>query len=98
MEHEPIAADQIELLNRYASSPADPAALVAPGAVGTNVETVSKPPLIALHTGLEEALVRKQFSDYDLFMPKVDDADVLLKLIAGVLVAESAKAAPAASV
>lgn len=48
MEHEPIAADQIELLNRYASSPADPAALVAPGAVGTNVETVSKPPLIAL--------------------------------------------------
>ena len=40
---------------------------------------------IALHTGLEEDSIRREFSDYDLFMPKGDDANVLLKLIAGVL-------------
>ncbi len=41
--------------------------------------------LIALHTGKEESAVKKDFADYDLFMPKVDDADALLTMIAGVL-------------
>lgn len=41
--------------------------------------------LIALHTGLDEASVREQFADYDLFMPKVDDADALVKMIAALL-------------
>ena len=48
-------------------------------------KTDVQPPLIALHTGLEETVVRKEFSDYDLFMPKGDDADVLLTLIAKAL-------------
>ena len=48
---------------------------------------------IALHTGMDEASVRKEFSDYDLFMPKVDDADALLKLIAGALGNESSQSA-----
>jgi DNA-binding response OmpR family regulator len=41
--------------------------------------------LIALHTGLEEADVRQQFSDYDSFMPKGDDADELLRRVSDVL-------------
>lgn len=41
--------------------------------------------LIALHTGLDEEVVREEFADYDLFMPKVDDTNALLKMVAGVL-------------
>ena len=41
--------------------------------------------LIALHTGLEENKIREQFLDYDLFMPKMDDSNKLLELVAGVL-------------
>ncbi len=41
--------------------------------------------LIALHTGQEESSVRQQFADYDLFMPKGDDVDALLTMIAGAL-------------
>lgn len=41
--------------------------------------------LIALHTGLDEDIVREEFADYDLFMPKVDDTDALLRMVAGVL-------------
>ena len=35
--------------------------------------------LIALHTGRSEEEVSSQFADFDLFMPKVDDAEVLLR-------------------
>ncbi len=38
--------------------------------------------LIALHTGVPEEEIRKEFVDYDLFRPKADDADVLLGLVA----------------
>ena len=47
--------------------------------------------LIALHTGVEEASVRTEFVDYDLFMPKMDDADALLTKVADLL----AKSRPA---
>ncbi len=41
--------------------------------------------LIALFTGMEESAVRQEFADYDLFMPKLDDADALVKAISDVL-------------
>ena len=37
---------------------------------------------IAIHTGLGERWVRERFTDYDLFLPKVDDVDVLTAAIA----------------
>lgn len=37
---------------------------------------------IAIHTGLGESWVRERFTDYDLFLPKVDDVDVLTAAIA----------------
>lgn len=37
---------------------------------------------IAIHTGLGERWVRERFTDYDLFLPKVDDVDVLTQAIA----------------
>lgn len=40
---------------------------------------------IAVHTGLEEATVRADFTDYDLFLKKSDDPAELLQGIASVL-------------
>ena len=37
---------------------------------------------IAIHTSLGEAWVRERFTGYDLFLPKVDDVDVLTAAIA----------------
>lgn len=37
---------------------------------------------IAIHTALGESWVRERFTDYDLFLPKVDDVDVLTRAIA----------------
>lgn len=37
---------------------------------------------IAIHTGLGERWVRERFTDYDLYLPKVDDVDVLTAAIA----------------
>ncbi len=56
-------------------------------------KTDVQPPLIALHTGLEETVVREQFSDYDLFMSKGDDAEELLELIAKALESASPQTA-----
>jgi CheY-like chemotaxis protein len=41
--------------------------------------------LIAIHTGRAEASVRAEFADYDLFMPKGDDAEQLVRLVSEVL-------------
>ncbi len=41
--------------------------------------------LIAIHSGLAEEEVRQQLSDFDLFMPKADNADTLVRLISGLL-------------
>lgn len=41
--------------------------------------------LIALHTGLDEESIRTQFSDYDAFLPKADDADMLVRRVSEVL-------------
>lgn len=41
--------------------------------------------LIAVHTGLEEGVVRAQFPDFDLFMPKGDDADGLVRMVSELL-------------
>lgn len=38
--------------------------------------------LIAIHTGLDEHWVRERFSDYDLFLTKATDTDVLVQRIA----------------
>lgn len=43
--------------------------------------------LIALHTGQNEAETRQQFTDYDLYVQKVDDANVLVAKIAGAMAA-----------
>ncbi len=40
---------------------------------------------IAVHTGLDEASVRAEFADYDLFLGKSDDPAELLKGIVSVL-------------
>ena len=40
---------------------------------------------IAVHTGLDEATVRAEFADYDLFLGKSDDPAELLRGIASVL-------------
>lgn len=40
---------------------------------------------IAVHTGLDEASVRAEFADYDLFLRKSDDPAQLLQGIASVL-------------
>jgi CheY-like chemotaxis protein len=48
---------------------------------------------IAIHTGLAESAVRAQFTDYDLFMPKVDDVNVLLGWVNDAIAA--ARSAPA---
>ena len=50
---------------------------------------------IAIHTGLGEDWVRERFTDYDLFLPKVDDIDVLTRAI-NRLVAMPERAAAAA--
>lgn len=41
--------------------------------------------LIAVHTGLPEEEVRMEFAEFDLFMPKIDDADVLLGKVVAAL-------------
>lgn len=48
-------------------------------------ETSTRRLPIALHTGSNEDVIRKEFTDYDLFIAKVDDADELLRLVATVL-------------
>ena len=51
---------------------------------------------IVVHTGLDEHWVRERFADYDLFLTKAQDADVLVERIAGLLAqprAERLKAA-----
>lgn len=40
---------------------------------------------IAIHTGLDERWVRERFADYDLFLTKAADADVLVDKIAQLL-------------
>ncbi len=40
---------------------------------------------IVMHSGLQEAAVREQFSGYDCFVQKCDDADKILQAIADVL-------------
>ena len=42
---------------------------------------------IAFHTGMDEAAVRSNWSDYDLFLPKADDAELLLKSIDSLITA-----------
>lgn len=41
--------------------------------------------LIAIHSGLAEEEVRQQLSDFDLFMPKGDNADALVHRISELL-------------
>lgn len=41
--------------------------------------------LIAMHTGRSKEEVNSQLADFDLFMPKVDDADALLQRVAAAL-------------
>ena len=55
--------------------------------------------LIAIHTGLDEHWVRERFADYDLFLTKATDTDVLVDRIAGLFAlppASRAKRAAAA--
>jgi CheY-like chemotaxis protein len=40
---------------------------------------------IVIHTGLDEHWVRERFSDYDVFLTKAEDADVLVEEIARLL-------------
>ncbi|MEO8836896.1 MAG: response regulator [Caldimonas sp.] len=40
---------------------------------------------IAIHTGLDERWVRERFADYDAFLTKADDADILVGEIARLL-------------
>ena len=40
---------------------------------------------IVIHTGLDEHWVRERFSDYDAFLTKAEDADVLVDVIARLL-------------
>lgn len=40
---------------------------------------------IALHSGLAEVAVRREFEDFDLFMPKIDDAEELLRRVASLV-------------
>jgi DNA-binding response OmpR family regulator len=40
---------------------------------------------IAFHTGLDEHWVRERFADYDLYLTKANDAEVLVEEIAGLL-------------
>ena len=40
---------------------------------------------IVIHTGLDEHWVRERFSDYDAFLTKAEDADVLVEVIAKLL-------------
>ncbi len=40
---------------------------------------------IVIHTGLDEHWVRERFSDYDVFLTKAEDADVLVEEIAKLL-------------
>jgi len=42
---------------------------------------------IVLHTALEERMVRERFSDYDLFVAKVEDTDLLIAGVARLLAA-----------
>ncbi len=53
---------------------------------------------IAIHTGLDERWVRERFADYDLFLTKAADADMLVDKIAALLaqpkVARQAAATP----
>lgn len=53
--------------------------------------------LIALHTGQDEAGIREHFTDYDVFIPKSDNADVLLKKVADVLADKSRPSVAGAS-
>lgn len=50
---------------------------------------------IAFHTGMDEATVRSKGIDFDLFLPKADDAQLLLQSIASLLLAR--QQAPRAS-
>lgn len=50
--------------------------------------------LMAIHTGLAEGEVRKQLSEFDLFIPKGDNADAIVHMISGLL--ESRAPAPSA--
>ena len=53
---------------------------------------------IAIHTGLDEHWVRARFVDYDLFLTKANDADVLLDEIARLLAQpRPSRGAPAAA-
>ena len=53
---------------------------------------------IAIHTGLDEHWVRARFVDYDLFLTKANDADVLLDEIAKLLAQpRPSRGAPAAA-
>ncbi len=42
---------------------------------------------IAFHTGMDEDVVRSNCSDYDLFLPKADDVEVLLTSIESLVIA-----------
>ena len=53
------------------------------------LQTAATRMVIALYTDAEEACVRKQSADFDLVIPKVDDAEALLELIAGALASRS---------
>ena len=51
--------------------------------------------LIAIHTGQTEAPVRAEFADYDTFIPKGDDAELVLRSVSEVLAKKSLIHAPA---
>ena len=53
------------------------------------LQTAATRTVIALYTDAEEASVRKRSADFDLVIPKVDDAEALLELIAGALASRS---------
>ncbi|HZV92395.1 MAG TPA: response regulator [Caldimonas sp.] len=52
---------------------------------------------IVVHTGLDEHWVRERFADYDLFLTKAQDADVLVERIAGLLAQPRAERRQAAA-
>lgn len=52
---------------------------------------------IAIHTALDERWVRDRFVDYDLFLTKANDADVLIAKIAALLAREQAPRGQAAA-
>ena len=50
---------------------------------------------IAIHTALEEQWVRARFADYDLFLTKAHDADVMIDKLAALLAGPRASRRPA---